>query len=87
MVAIWVLYGVISINQSVLWAEINNRAPNWPTILAFTLCICVTWLAFTPVVIWVTRRWPVVAGTWQRSLLVHVPLALTMCAKPTTAAP
>ena len=80
IVVIWVLYGVISVNQSVLWAEINNRPTHWNTILAFTLCICVTWLAFTPLVIWAVRRWPVVSDAWQRSLLVHIPLALTLAA-------
>src|SRR5687768_2951203 len=78
IIGMWTFYGVVSVNQSVLWAQVNNQAPNWTRILGFTITLCVTWALLTPLVIWTARRFSLVHGQWQRSLLVHVPLALAL---------
>ena len=80
VVLIWALYGVVSLNQSVVYAQINNRPTEWPRLLAFVVCICVPWLIFTPLIIWMGRRFPLQQQGWQRYLPLHIALALVLAA-------
>lgn len=74
VIGLWTFYGVVSVNQSILWAQVSNRKPDLVSITAFAITLCTTWLCFTPIVIWAARRFPLGAAGWQRNLLVHVPL-------------
>jgi two-component system LytT family sensor kinase len=74
VIGLWTFYGVVSVNQSILWAQVSNRKLDLVSISAFAITLCTTWLCFTPLVIWAARRFPLGAAGWQRSLLVHVPL-------------
>ncbi len=76
VVGLWVFYGVLSVNQSIIYAQIANREPNLVSIAAFTITLCATWICFSPVVIWATRRFPVGRPDWQLNLMAHVPLII-----------
>jgi signal transduction histidine kinase len=76
VVGLWVFYGVLSFNQSILFYQVSNREPNLVSILGFTVTLCTTWLCFTPVILWAARRFPLGRAGWQRNLLAHVPIMI-----------
>jgi len=78
IIGIWAAYGFMSINQSILWARVGHQEPNYVRILVYTGTVCLTWLTFTPVAIWATRRFPFGQQGWWRSLLIHFPLMLVL---------
>jgi two-component system LytT family sensor kinase len=78
VIGLWFFYGVLSINQSILWNQVMNRPFQWKTVIAFAVTLCTTWAVFTPIVIAAARRFPLGRIGWQRGLLVHVPLMLTL---------
>ena len=72
VIGLWTFYGVLSVNQSILWNQVGNRPTNYVAVIAFATTLCVVWLTFTPIVIWAARRFPLGRSDWQRSLLFHV---------------
>ena len=76
VVGLWTFYAVMSINQSILWAQVNDRTPNYKTIFGYSVSLCAVWLCFTPLIIWATRRFALGQPRWRRNLLAHVPLML-----------
>ena len=72
VIGLWTFYGVLSVNQSILWNQVGNRPTKYAAVIAFATTLCVVWLAFTPIVIWAARRFPLGRSDWQPSLLVHV---------------
>ena len=78
VVGLWFFYGVMSFNQSILWNRVAGQQPNLTRITAYTVTLCLTWLTFSFIAIWTTRRFPFGQQGWWRSLLVHVPLMIGM---------
>ncbi len=78
VIGLWTFYGVMSVNQSILWARVSHRQPDYVSITAFATTLCLTWLSFTASAIWTTRRFPFGQQGWQRSLLVHIPLMIAL---------
>ena len=72
VIGLWTFYGVLSVNQSILWNQVGNRPTNYASVIAFATTLCTVWLTFTPFVIWAARRFPLGRSDWQRSLLFHV---------------
>ena len=72
VIGLWTFYGVLSVNQSILWNQVGNRPTNYASVIAFATTLCTVWLTFTPIVIWAARRFPLGRSDWQRSLLFHV---------------
>jgi two-component system, LytTR family, sensor kinase len=72
VIGLWTFYGVLSVNQSILWNQVGNRPTNYGSVIAFATTLCTVWLTFTPIVIWAARRFPLGRSDWQRSLLFHV---------------
>jgi two-component system, LytTR family, sensor kinase len=75
VIGIWAIYALISLNQSYFWDEINGRPPDWRRILGFTSILCISWCAYTPIVIWAARRFPIGRITWTASLIPHIVLS------------
>jgi two-component system, LytTR family, sensor kinase len=72
VVGLWTFYGVVSVNQSILWNQVGHRPTNYVSVIAFATTLCTIWLLFTPLVIWASRRFPLGRTEWQTSLAVHV---------------
>jgi signal transduction histidine kinase len=72
VIGLWTFYGVLSVNQSILWNQVGNRPTNYASVIAFATTLCTVWLTFTPIVIWAARRFPLGRSDWQGSLLFHV---------------
>ena len=75
IIGVWTVYAIISLNQSYIWAQINDQPFNTRRVLAFTLTLCISWCAYTPLIIWAARRFPVGRAVWQASFLPHVALS------------
>jgi two-component system, LytTR family, sensor kinase len=80
VIGLWTIYAIISLNQSMLWARINERPMDWPRVLAFTATLCISWCAYTPFIIWLARRFPLGRSAWQRSLPAHIGFSLFFAA-------
>jgi signal transduction histidine kinase len=75
IIGVWALYAIISLNQSYIWAQINDQPFNTRRVLAFTFTLCISWCAYTPLIIWAARRFPVGRTSWQASIPPHIALS------------
>src|SRR5260370_21391980 len=72
--AFMTLLGLINTGQSYLSCTAYGSAANfqfWPT-LALGVSDWYLWAALTPVIIWLSRRFPFYPESWGKSLIMHV---------------
>jgi two-component system, LytTR family, sensor kinase len=78
VVGLWTFYGVVSVNQSILWNQVAHRPTRYVSVVGFAGSLCLIWLTFTPLVIWAARRFPLGRADWQKSLGAHVLLGTAL---------
>lgn len=72
--AFMTLLGLINTGQSYLYCSAYGSTASfqfWPT-LVLGVSDWYLWAALTPVIIWLSRRYPFYPETWGKSLLVHL---------------
>ena len=78
--AVWMVLGVI--NAGPVYFEVRAEGMNHAAWRVFSWGI-LTWLAwalFTPVMIWLARKYSLVDETWKRNLAIHLPAFLLISA-------
>jgi two-component system, LytTR family, sensor kinase len=72
----WVAVGVVTATQVVVGMAALGMRQNWATLFFTTAACWLIWVAATPVILWLSRRFPLMgAGNW-RNIPVHVAAAL-----------
>jgi len=74
-VSIGLLAVTFAAGQWYIYDAVHNQAESfryyWLTLAYLTGVLC-------PVVAWLSRRWPVDAQTWKRSVAIHVPASIAL---------
>jgi signal transduction histidine kinase len=70
------LVGVFFAAQTSLANTLTGRGPGWHDALVLALAEWYLWAPLVPVLIWLSRRFPIDRRHWLRSALVHVPGSL-----------
>jgi two-component system, LytTR family, sensor kinase len=74
----WVAVGVITATQVVVGIAALGQHHNWATLFLTTAACWLIWVAATPLILWLSRRFPLMgAGNW-RNIPVHVAAALVI---------
>ena len=74
-VAFWTFYGLLTGLQ--VWISMITHGHSVPRLLGYYLLAWEPWLGFTAVIVWLTRRWPVVPLS-RRNILLHLGVALLL---------
>jgi signal transduction histidine kinase len=77
IVIVGIGYGLLTTAQVRLSSSLGGRPLPWTTALALQLPIAAAWTAATPGILWLGRRFPLVASAWRRNLLVHLAISLS----------
>ncbi len=72
----WTLFGVLTAGELYFQARVQGREPALIRILAWYLAWTYTWALFTPLILYLKRRFPFNRDRWARSLSVHLPASL-----------
>jgi len=70
--ATWTLFGLFFTSQFALQNQLSrNPIPLWQ-ILTWQMVSGYVWFALSPLLLWLTQRFPFEAGKWKQSLSVHL---------------
>jgi hypothetical protein len=73
---IWTVVGLVDAGQSYfLHATTGTPVPLW-TCLLLGVSDWYVWAAFTPLIVWMARRWPLAPGAWGFPLFFHLAASL-----------
>lgn len=72
IIAGWCLYGLFISTQSFISSTIRGASLHWWTSLLLQFPQAVVWALFTPVILWLGRRFPFERGQMARSAAVHL---------------
>lgn len=75
---VWTLYGVFNTIVVHFRAILYEKPMSWPECAMYEVSFAWIWAAVTPVVLWLSRQFPLGRGQGKRNALVHVLGALTM---------
>lgn len=67
------MLGVLFAIQSYLGDSQSNQPVNWSQLFINFLSLWYIWALMYPLILWVSRRFPLERGYWKRSLAVHIP--------------
>ena len=76
LVGIWTAYGALSGWQTHYWYAFTKTPYSWATSLRFELTYAWLWAIFTPLTLWLARRFRIERHHWARHTFVHI-LAMT----------
>ena len=74
----WTLFGVVMAGEAYFRARLRGEAPGLVPTLAPIFTWCYYWALFTPVILWLTCRYPFDRQRWPRSLAVHLLASLAI---------
>ncbi len=78
VLAVWAAYALVAWARQDLGFVVEGRhAPFWYA-LAMQLPVACYWAAFTPLIIWMGRRFPIRRPGWIRHAAIHVPVSLAI---------
>ena len=80
IVGVWAFLGVIYIAPNYLEMRAEGMAHSVFKVFLWGILLWGSWAPLTPVMIWLARRFSLVAGGWKRSLPIHVPAFLLLSA-------
>ena len=80
IVGVWAFLGVVYIAPNYLEMRAEGMAHSVFKVFLWGILLWGSWAPLTPVMIWLARRFSVVAGAWKRSLPIHVPAFLLLSA-------
>lgn len=70
--AVWTLFGLFFTTQFVLQSQLWKTQPPFWQILSWQLVSGYIWFALSPLILFLTNKFPFEAGRWKTSLAVHV---------------
>jgi two-component sensor histidine kinase len=73
---LWTLVGILTTQSQLFSLARTQSHVAWHALLAWNLLSVWLWAAFTPVMMWLARRFPVRRDTWMAYAPVHVLFAL-----------
>lgn len=74
--AVWTALALMSAAQTALLLSMRSIPFEWWTLLASRLADWYTCAMFTPLFLWLARRYPIGRDTWKKSLAIHFPIAV-----------
>ena len=78
IVLAWTSFGALTAGELYFQGRVAGRDPSAIRILAWYLSWTYTWALFTPVILWLKRRFPFERNRWVSSLGVHLPASLVI---------
>ncbi len=76
ILGLWTLLGLFFASQTALIYQYRQHWVPWALVIKLSLSEWYIWAAFTPVILWLARKFPLERGRWPRSLLVHLPASV-----------
>lgn len=73
---VWTLFGLFFSAQQYIFARLYERPMSWGRALVSNLPDWYIWAAFSLLIVWLFRRYPLDKEHWLRSLCVHVPASV-----------
>src|SRR5688572_30525368 len=74
--AVWTLFGLFFTTQLVLQSQLwKTPVPFWQ-ILSWQMVSGYVWFALSPLILYLTQKFPFEAGRWTRSSIVHIAAAI-----------
>jgi hypothetical protein len=70
-VALWTVLGLIETSKDYVGARLRGMPQSWLFVLVGDMPWWYTWLALTPVVLWIARRARLDGAHWRRGLALH----------------
>jgi two-component system LytT family sensor kinase len=67
----WAGYGLLIAAQYYVSSSMRGQPAGWRMALLLQAPQAVLWAMFTPVILWLCRRFPLERGQWPRSIAVH----------------
>jgi two-component sensor histidine kinase len=77
IVPVGLIYGLVMSAQVYLSSTMAGRPYGWGKSLALQMPIAAAWLLFTPVILALGRRYPIVGSRWLRDAGVHLLVSMT----------
>lgn len=75
--AIWTAYGVLCAWQNHYWYSFTRTPMSWIASLRFEMTEACLWAIFTPLILWLARRFRIERQNWIRHVLIHF-MAMTV---------
>jgi LytS/YehU family sensor histidine kinase len=80
IVGLWTLVGLASTQLNALSFGQAGLPFRWQRSLGWNLWSVWLWAAFTPLILWLVRRWPIDRRSWARAVPVHLAALLLLSA-------
>jgi signal transduction histidine kinase len=76
--AIWTLFGFFFTSQFALQNQLSrNPVPFWQ-IFTWQMVSGYVWFALSPLILWITQKFPFEAGKWHKSLALHLAASIVL---------
>src|SRR5215813_3194757 len=72
VIGVWTLMGLLRATQVSLGFEMMGHVPSWRRLAIWQLLVFYVWIALTPVILWLGRRFKLERSHWLRSLAAHL---------------
>lgn len=70
--AVWLAIALITATQTYLAAMTEGRPETWTSTFSYTAAVDGLWALFTPLIVWLTIRFPLTVDRFWRSILAHL---------------
>ena len=71
ILVVWTTFGLLNAAQETITSTLRGAPTPWSTALLQWMPVAYAWALFTPVILWLGRRFPFERTTWVRSAAVH----------------
>src|SRR5215470_1365151 len=72
ILAVWTLMALLRATQVSLGYEMMGHVPSWWRLAVWQLLVFYVWIALTPMILWLGRRFKLERSHWLRSLSAHL---------------
>src|SRR5687767_12195706 len=73
ILCVWTLIGLLYASQHYLGLGDEKDSVSWWRLAAWQLSTGYVWVALTPLILWLGKRFPIERSSWISGLLVHLP--------------
>lgn len=78
IVVMWTILGLFMTSQIMQWSRRSGRGLQWHDAVVFELSYCALWIALTPAVVWLCRRFHLIGRRWLLHSFIHLAAAVAM---------
>jgi len=72
IMGVWTVMGLLRATQVSLGFEMMGHVPSWRRLAIWQLLVFYVWIALTPLILWLGRRFKLERSHWLRSLAAHL---------------